>query len=268
MKDAVWLTDIHLEFVHSPEEVDRFLGRVMAAKPDCVLLGGDTSIATDLAEILLMLEDRLSIPVYFVLGNHDFYYSSIRQVRRLANDLTRDHARLHWLPAAGVVELTPHTGLLGHDGWGDGRLGKGADSEIYLSDYSLIEEFIGLSAGERFQKLNQLGDEAADYFRKMLPPALEGFPNLILLTHVPPFRESCWYEGHISGDEYLPHFACKAVGDEIIRAAESHPQCLLTVLCGHTHGQGEAFILPNLHVKTGGAEYGRPRLQEVITLAQ
>ena len=267
MKHLAWLTDIHLEFVHSPEESDGVLDSVKAAKPDCVLLGGDTSTATHLADTLLMLEDRLRIPIYFVLGNHDFYYGSISQVRRLANDLTREHARLHWLPAAGVVELTPRTGLLGHDGWGDGRLGKGADSEIYLSDYSVIEEFIGLPAGERFQKLNQLGDEAAKHFRNVLPAALERFPNLILLTHVPPFGESCWYEGHVSGDDYLPHFACKAVGDEILRVAESRPQCLLTVLCGHTHGQGEVSILPNLRVKTGGAEYGQPRLQEIITVA-
>lgn len=267
MKRLAWLTDIHLEFVHAPEEIDVFLDRVVAAEPDCVLLGGDTSTATRLADTLLMLDDRLRIPIHFVLGNHDFYHGSISQVRWLANDLTREHARLHWLPATGVVELTPHTGLLGHDGWGDGRLGKGADSELYLSDYSLIEDFIGLPARERFQKLNQLGDEAAKHFQNVLPAALERFPHLILLTHVPPFRESCWYEGHVSGDEYLPHFACKAAGHEILRAAESHPQSLLTVLCGHTHGQGEVSILPNLRVKTGGAEYGHPRLHEVITVA-
>jgi predicted MPP superfamily phosphohydrolase len=38
----------------------------------------------------------------------------------------------------------------------------------------------------------------------------------------------------------------------------------LLVLCGHTHGEGEAQILPNLKVLTAGAEYGKPRLQGVI----
>jgi 3',5'-cyclic AMP phosphodiesterase CpdA len=264
MKRLAWLIDIHLEFVHSPEEIDSLLDSIALAKPDCVLLGGDTSTATHLADTLLMLEDRLRIPIYYVLGNHDFYYGSIRQVRQLAEDLTRTHEWLRWLPAAGVVELTSHTGLVGHDGWADGRLGQGADSEIYLSDYSVIDDFVGLPAKERFQRLNQLGDEAAAHLENVLPPALRRFPNLILLTHVPPFRESCWYEGHISGDEYMPHFACKAVGDTLVRLMQSHPECRLTVLCGHTHGQGEVSILPNLHVKTGGAEYGQPK--EIIAI--
>ena len=39
---------------------------------------------------------------------------------------------------------------------------------------------------------------------------------------------------------------------------------MLTVLCGHTHGAGEVKILPNLLVKTGGAEYKKPELQNPI----
>jgi 3',5'-cyclic-AMP phosphodiesterase len=38
----------------------------------------------------------------------------------------------------------------------------------------------------------------------------------------------------------------------------------MTVLCGHTHGAGEANILPNLLVKTGGAEHGNPALQDAL----
>ncbi len=40
----------------------------------------------------------------------------------------------------------------------------------------------------------------------------------------------------------------------------------MTVLCGHTHSPGEAQVLPNLHVLTGGAEYGRPEVQRVLTV--
>ena len=46
----------------------------------------------------------------------------------------------------------------------------------------------------------------------------------------------------------------------------AHPECEMTVLCGHTHSPGEAQILPNLRVLTGGAEYGRPALQRVLTV--
>jgi Icc-related predicted phosphoesterase len=98
----------------------------------------------------------------------------------------------------------------------------------------------------------------------VLKPALEAFPRVILLTHVPPFRESCWHEGRISSDDFLPHFTCKAVGDVLLEIVESRRDRELTVLCGHTHGRGEVEILPNLRVVTGGAEYGKPELQRVI----
>ena len=79
-----------------------------------------------------------------------------------------------------------------------------------------------------------------------------------MLTHVPPFREACWHRGQISDDDWLPHFACRAVGEVLVEAMAAHPECEMTVLCGHTHSPGEAQVLPNLRVLTGGAEYGRP----------
>lgn len=264
MKRVVWLTDIHLEFVSSIEDVQTLCESVGALAPDYILLGGDTCIAPQFERYILMLEKQLHLPIYFVLGNHDFYRGSIMQVRSIAEAFTNKSQWLRWLTIEGVVELTANTGLIGHDSWADGRLGNGIASQVLLNDYFLIDELADLSTEERFTKLNALGDEAAAHFQRLLPLALERFRNVLLLTHVPPFRNACWHEGCISDDEFLPHFTCKAAGDVIVRVMQAYPQCNLTVLCGHTHGQGEATILPNLHVKTGGAKYGQPRLQEMI----
>jgi Icc protein len=54
------------------------------------------------------------------------------------------------------------------------------------------------------------------------------------------------------------------IGDVLVKIMREHLGYNLTVLCGHTHGGGETEILSNLYVKTGGAEYGEPKLQEVI----
>jgi hypothetical protein len=43
-----------------------------------------------------------------------------------------------------------------------------------------------------------------------------------------------------------------------------YPDRNMTVFCGHTHSSGVAQILPNLLVKTGGAVYGKPQIQELI----
>ena len=125
----------------------------------------------------------------------------------------------------------------------------------------------GLDENERLLRLNALGDEAAARFRRILPGALARSRRLIVLTHVPPFREACWHRGRVSDDAWLPHFACKAVGEALIEAMASHPECEMTVLCGHTHSAGEAQVLPDLRVLTGGAEYGRPEMQRMLTVA-
>ena len=263
MKRIAWLTDIHLEFLNT-DEIDDFCQLLARSTPDVILIGGDTGNAPTLKAHLTRLADLWERPIYFVLGNHDFYSGSIAGIRAAAADLTHRSRWLHWLNVSGVVALTANTGLIGHDGWADGRLGNAARSQVLLNDYFYIEEFVGLSSPDRFARLNTLGDEAASHFEQLLPLALKRFHNLLLLTHVPPFKESCWHEGRISDDEFLPHFTCCAVGNVLIDIMQKHPDCHLTVLCGHTHGQGETFILPNLRVKTGGAEYGRPQLQELI----
>ena len=108
------------------------------------------------------------------------------------------------------------------------------------------------------RKLNDLGDASALALRPDLEQALETSEKVIVLTHVPPFREACWHEGQISNDDWLPFFTCKAIGDMLSELALAHPQKQLHVLCGHTHGSGEVQIHPNLKVTTGEAVYGNP----------
>jgi hypothetical protein len=62
-------------------------------------------------------------------------------------------------------------------------------------------------------------------------------------------------EGRVSDDAWLPHFACKAIGDVLVEVMTRNVDRELLVLCGHTHSPGEAQILPNLKVLTGAAEY-------------
>jgi hypothetical protein len=40
----------------------------------------------------------------------------------------------------------------------------------------------------------------------------------------------------------------------------------MTVLCGHTHGGGEAQVLLNLRVLTGDARYGQPAIQRMLEI--
>ena len=255
--NTAWATDIHLNFI-SQAQAQAFSQRINDSGADAVLIGGDIVESDSLVAWLQFLGNYLQQPVYFVLGNHDFYGSDIATVRQLAASL-KDNPQ--WLPHTGVVRLTADTGLVGHDGWADARIGDFMNSPVLLNDYFQIEDLSVAAKGGKAAlkaKLGELGDQAAAGLRPYLMKALNRYPNVIVLTHVPPFRDACWHEGQISDDNWLPGFTCKAMGDMLLEVVGKHPQCQITVLCGHTHGEGEAQLLPNLKVYTGAAEYGYP----------
>ena len=266
MTRVVWLTDLHLNFVGS-KTVERLLDEIIATDPAAVLIGGDIGEAKSSATYLSQFESQLKCPIYFVLGNHDFYRGSIPVVRDAMRQLCREHPDLHYLTQLGVIELTPRVGLIGHDGWADARYGDYENSDVILTDYALIAELAGHFQLDRRPTLERLGDEAAAHIRQVLPEALARYERVVLLTHVPPLREACWHAGRLSDDNWAPHFSCKAMGDAILDIMREHPDRKLTVLCGHTHGEGEAHPLDNVEVLTGGAEYGCPALTRVFEFA-
>ena len=260
-----WLTDIHLEFLGN-EETAAFMKDLAAQELDGLFITGDISTATQIGVNLQLFEDLYQAPVYFVLGNHDYYGGSIEAVRKMVETICYKSKWLHWLSMSGVVALGKDTCLIGHDGWADGRYGDYASSKVLLNDYLKIQNFVQAGEIGRLAVLNSLGDQAATHFQNILLGALEHFNHVIVLTHVPPFKESCWHEGEMSADDWLPHFSCKAVGDVLVKSMVACPDKQMTVLCGHTHSSGMCQILPNLEVKTGGAKYGSPMIQEIVAV--
>lgn len=257
-----WTTDLHLNFV--TEEEVRTLGSSLAGC-DAVAVGGDTGEARDVFDHLQALAETSGRPVYFVLGNHDFYRGSIAEVREAATRITRSDLPIHWLPAAGVVPLAEDTALVGHDCWGDGRAGDLATSDVLLNDFLLIRDLVA-HPSEWGERLAALGDEAARTLSPSVEQAVHEFQRVHVLTHAPPFAEGARWEGRITTPDWLPFMVCQAVGDMLREVFEDAPGCRGTVLSGHTHQPARARILPNLEIRTGAAEYAQPRVQQIFEL--
>ena len=265
MPRIAWLTDLHLNFVE-PDARFVFYESLRQQAVEALLVTGDVGEAESVVSLLRELDDHVQQTIYFVLGNHDFYFGGIHSVRQQVAQLCRDRSKLQYLSTAGPIELAPHLGLVGHDGWADGRIGDYERSYVMMNDYRLIRELADYDKRSRWPQLMALGDEAAAHLRHVLPEALDHYPHVLLATHVPPWREACWYEGQLSDDEWAPHFTCQATGEAILEVMQGYPQRNLTVLCGHTHSAGEAQLAENVRVWTGGAVYGRPEVCRLLSL--
>ena len=244
-----------------PLALRTFYDRIKAENPDVLFVTGDIGESDSVARFV----DELAAiaPIYYVLGNHDYYRSSIHEVRRKLPP--------GWLPALEPAPLTERTVLLGVDGWADARCGD-LQSNVQLSDWQLIEEFapVRYDRNARIELLRELGTTEAFVLGELLAraPASE---HLVVLTHVPPFPEACIYNGAQSEPAWLPWFTCIATGEVLAEYARAHPQQRITVLCGHSHGAGVCHPEPNLEVRTGGwppgiEGYGNPIVQATLEL--
>jgi predicted phosphohydrolase len=255
----VWATDVHLDML-SDERVVAFARTIASQDPDRVLLSGDISVADALEHHLEILRATIQRPILFVLGNHDYYRSSIDAVRA---KMTRT-GDLVWLHGASPERIGRRTSIVGCDGWGDARIGNATTTPVLLSDFFLVKDLVGKSRDDLVRTLQALGHESRSALEGSLASAVKSADRILVLTHVPPFRESCWHEGQISDDDWLPFFTCKAVGDLLLEVARRYPDKHFEVYCGHTHGAGYARIRENLEVHTGAAAYGAPAIARVL----
>ena len=257
-----WCTDLHLNFCDD-QAVGEFIDRLRNSDSRAVLLSGDISNGHLIAAHLTKLA-TVNLPIFFCLGNHDFYEGGFNEIDGIVNECCRQCSNLHHLGQGEVINLTSKTKLVGHRGWADGR--ACTHSSVWLNDFERIQDLKFDDRHALFAKLAKLGSESARYFSEIIPRAMEQAEQVIVLTHVPPFFQAALHNGIMSSPEFLAHFCNVAGGQAILWAAEEFPEKQILVLCGHTHEGGVAEIRPNLQIKTGGATYGQPQIWDVLDL--
>jgi hypothetical protein len=197
--------------------------------------------------------------VWFVLGNHDAYGGSVSAAKAVAREMRG------YLGTGQIVELTPGTCLVGHDGWYDARNGDWQRSRVLTRDFIAIQEFIGTSGQSTVDAAQEIAWYEASLAESTLRDAVErGNSRIVFATHVPPYAGATWHEGKISNDEWQPWMSNQAMGDVLDAFVAEHPLVDVLVLCGHTHGAGAYQRAPRLRVLTGKAEYGVPCVSEVF----
>jgi len=282
MTKLAWATDIHLDCISErPEVLVAFGESLVAEKPDAILITGDISLAPSLIYHLSALERVVNRPVYFVLGNHDFYKGSVEQVRKEMKDVSNMSQYLKYLPTTPYVALSPSTALVGHDGWYDAGYGDTKQTNFIMRDWMSIAEFVnggafdspGMYGGQHSPNIGKiisiakkLAHEGVTHVMDGIKKAVRYHKTIVIATHFPPFQESHIHEGRVGDAGAMPWYTSRMMGDMLRQAAGAYPKVRFEVFCGHTHGAFDGQIDQNLYCHVGAAEYGKPRLQNIITV--
>ncbi len=265
-----WLSDLHLDFV-SEEKITNLGAKINKTDCEGVIITGDIATAKSISIVLDLLEETIKKPIYFVLGNHDYYFGSFEDVRSRMSIRSEHSAFAKWVQDGKIIELTSNSCLIGHEGWYDVRFGNFLfgwynGGTFDLNDFNLIEDVkytLGREAKGRL--FSRLADLSAEYIKEIFEKAAENYKNIIILTHVPPFAQISLYNGQPSPSHSIPFFASKVMGETLLDLKEKFADKNIIVFCGHSHEPAELHI-DNLHVYVAGAEYGNPEIYTTVSI--
>lgn len=264
MNTVAWLSDIHLDMVE-PSWFDALCTEMRESDAQAVWLTGDIATGNDVCDWLVRIHHQTALPVYFVLGNHDYYDSSFVQVEQMVQNMLLKYDGLVWMDTQGSIVINEKTRLIGVGGWGDARAGDFHNTPIRINDHRLIKDLSDISRDEVYRRLLSRGSMMADRLEKQLLDCTHT-QTIWVLTHVPPFEEACWYKGKAGDPNWTADFVCVAVGEVLEKFAMKHPEKNLHVLCGHGHNRGIVHKQKNLIVHTAAAEYRKPRVEAYWSL--
>lgn len=272
-----WITDPHLDHLAGEREIIAFVEELHARDSEGLLLTGDIAQSETLYDYLGIISGAYQRPVYFVLGNHDYYGAWMHQTRDRVQAVCEavPEGILNWMPDAGVLMLSPETAVVGHDGMYDGQAGV-PGLELGLTDFhvphGVLDMIRALELGSRhlFELLLELGRASADHVRESVRQAVRrGARRVLVITHVPPFLESSYFRGRPSDPRSAPFYVNRSLGEALLELSSERPDVQLDVFAGHTHGARVHRAADNLVVRVGRARYGSPPVwQEPVVVRE
>jgi predicted phosphohydrolase len=261
---VLWVTDPHLNLLHPQNGAKAFAQYLAKENPDAhgLIITGDIATGPTLERTLRQLVEGFEKPIYFVLGNHDYWFSSFKDIDRVAGSL--EIPNLYWLNK-GVCKIGPWA-IVGVGGWYDAFYGN-PWTRAEMADFSEISELKpGLQNRERLLELvRERAEQEASTLSKLLLEACQGPEKTILVaSHVVPYREAYKYNGAPGEEMWAPWFTSKILGSLLDRFSHENPEKTFISLAGHSHGAAVYRRSSNLTVYVGGAEYRAPDLAGIL----
>ncbi|KZY45118.1 MULTISPECIES: metallophosphoesterase [unclassified Oleiphilus] len=175
-------SDMHLELQKSPEG---WLGTV----PDVLILAGDISYISHIADLLIELSDKHSeLQIIYITGNHEYYGSEDMLSAEVAlKDSLKKYERIHFLQC-DTVELF-NIRFIGCTGW-PSMLSLGKDQQQHASRVvgQSINDFYQIGMGDNTFTTDdciELGEQQSEWLERALsaPTSCE---HTVVITHFAP----------------------------------------------------------------------------------
>lgn len=179
---ALWLTDLHVNRLDQ-EQYNQLLNRIKISDAEAIWLTGDIG---DPPLNWTFLEDLFCIfnkPIYFVLGNHDYYHQQVDATRQKARDFSQSYPNAYYLATeAGFVWEEQF--ILGVGGWANtGNI----PIKEKTWDSDAIDDLLRLNNFQLQTKLNELAEsDAQTLLLKCAAGITDKIKKVTIFTHVPP----------------------------------------------------------------------------------
>jgi predicted phosphohydrolase len=266
MKDKyLWFTDTHLNRVNPLKKL-LFIHHIIKEDPKAVFFTGDISSGLTLYYDLYLLATFIRCPIYFVLGNHDYWYSDFKTIENKIKSLQEIFPNLIWLTKSDIIHLNNDVALIGDEGWYDGYNGDNNYLKFTL-DQIAVKEFRELKTiEERLAHWRMLSAQSNARIEQKLTKALDqGYKTVYILTHFPPWKEATRDRGTILEQFWLPYNTNMKLGESIERIMRSRPRQKAFVLSGHTHCDSFIHVSPNIECKVNqNKHFGWMRNEELM----
>ena len=233
----VLIADPHLDHVDATKKM-AFVDKVNTINLPKFILGDISTSRFLVDDVNLFTGD-----IHYVLGNHDFYGSDINSVTR---SVLHDKRYMEAYPNVVYGDTT----IIGVNGW---AWCEGYDHYFPINDFALIENF--KTSPHREKEAMYHSFNSSIVLRSKLGKVKT--KNLIVITHVPLHKDTCFYDGVLQTKEYLPYFYNEMMGYELSQYCTKNPDVNVTTYSGHTH-HNASLKIGNLSLNVLGAKYGEP----------
>jgi len=254
-KKYLWLTDLHLDTL-MPWNLVKFIWHIIQEQPAGIFLTGDISNGLLTPFHLNLLANFIKCPIYFVIGNHDYHFSSLEKMHDKLRMLCKKHPHLIWMTESEPIPLNDEAVLIGTEGWYDAKGGKPNYLRLTF-DWFMVKNFRKLpNMQERIKVWEEMAQKSAEDIAKKLNNAIDqGYKTIYILTHIPCWKEATRDVGTFLEKFWLPYNVNSYMGQALEKIMEEHKKRHAIVLSGHTHTPLSIHVSRNIECRVGNAHY-------------